>query len=103
VEPFERWTDRELWLRAGDQPEAFGELFQRHARAVYVFCARRTADLAVAEDLVSVVFLEAWRRRRSIEIDGASALPWLLGSPTTWFGTPAERAAATVERLSGCP
>lgn len=55
--------DGQLWRAASADPQAFGELFERHARAVFAFCARRTGDLALAEDLTSVVFLEAWRRR----------------------------------------
>jgi RNA polymerase sigma factor (sigma-70 family) len=72
--------DVELWRAASTDPEAFGELYERHAQAVYAFCARRTGDLTLAEDLTSVVFLEAWRRRRSVRLDGRSALPWLLGT-----------------------
>src|SRR5262245_39586440 len=33
----------------------------------------------MSEDLTSVVFLEAWRRRREVRFSGDSALPWLLG------------------------
>jgi RNA polymerase sigma factor (sigma-70 family) len=72
--------DAELWRAAGTDPEAFGELYERHAQAVFAFCARRTGDLTLAEDLTSVVFLEAWRRRRSVRLSGHSALPWLLGT-----------------------
>jgi RNA polymerase sigma-70 factor (ECF subfamily) len=72
--------DAALWREAGTDPAAFGELYERHVRAVYAFCARQTGDLSLAEDLTSVVFLEAWRRRRSIELNGTSALPWLLGT-----------------------
>jgi RNA polymerase sigma factor (sigma-70 family) len=64
---------------AAKDPEAFGELFRRHSRAVYAYCARRTGDLHVAEDLTSVTFLEAFRRRRTLQLSSASALPWLLG------------------------
>src|ERR1700733_5133536 len=71
--------DGELWRAADADPGAFGELFERHARAVFAFCARRTGDLALAEDLTSVVFLEAWRRR-SVHLGGTSMLPWLLGT-----------------------
>ncbi|WP_433235158.1 RNA polymerase sigma factor [Streptosporangium sp. CA-135522] len=73
-------TDLELWSRAtaGDG-EAFGALFDRHARSVYNHCFRRTADWSAAEDLTSVVFLEAWRRRRQVRISSDSLLPWLLG------------------------
>jgi RNA polymerase sigma-70 factor (ECF subfamily) len=73
-------TDAELWRAAERDPEAFGELYERHARSVFAFCARRTGDLTLAEDLTSVVFLEAWRRRRSVQPHGSSALPWLLGT-----------------------
>jgi RNA polymerase sigma-70 factor (ECF subfamily) len=36
----------------------------------------------MAEDLTSVVFLEAWRRRSEVRFSGDSALPWLLGVAT---------------------
>jgi RNA polymerase sigma-70 factor (ECF subfamily) len=64
---------------AAKDPEAFGELFKRHSRAVYAYCARRTGDIHLAEDLTSVVFLEAFRQRRRIQPPDSSALPWLLG------------------------
>jgi RNA polymerase sigma factor (sigma-70 family) len=73
-------TDAELWGRAcaGDGA-AFGDLFERHARAIYNFAFRRTADWTLAEDLTATVFLEAWRRRAEVRLDGESALPWLYG------------------------
>ena len=40
---------------------------------------RRTGDPTVAEDVVAVLVLEAWRRRRTVTLDQASALPWLYG------------------------
>lgn len=77
-------SDRELWARARSEPEAYSVLFERHARSVYNFCFRRTADWATAEDLVSDVFLETWRRREQVEITSSadSLLPWLLGVAT---------------------
>nr|WP_167532298.1 MULTISPECIES: sigma-70 family RNA polymerase sigma factor [Streptomyces] len=73
-------SDRELWARAVDgDREAFGRIFDRHARTVYNHLFRRTADWSEAEDLTSAVFLHAWRRRSAIVLDRDSALPWLLG------------------------
>jgi RNA polymerase sigma factor (sigma-70 family) len=73
-------TDAELWTRAVDgDTEAFGVIFDRHARAVYNHCFRRTADWSDAEDLTSVVFLEAWRRHKELSPERDSVLPWLLG------------------------
>lgn len=73
-------SDRELWARAVDgDREAFGRIFDRHAKAVYNYLFRRTADWSEAEDLTSTVFLHAWRRRSETVLDRDSALPWLLG------------------------
>src|SRR5438094_5380255 len=72
----------ELWRRAvaGDA-QAFGDLFELHARAIYNFCFRRTANWAEAEDAMSEVFLVAWKRRAQVEFtsEGERVLPWLLG------------------------
>jgi RNA polymerase sigma factor (sigma-70 family) len=76
-------TDGDLWRRAVDgEPDAFGVLFERHAHAVYNYLFRRTADWALADDLTSVVFLEAWRRRMDVRLERDLALPWLLGVAT---------------------
>lgn len=71
--------DSSLWsrARAGDA-EAFGLLFERHAKAIYNFCFRRTGSWDAAEDLLSIVFLEAWRRRDQ-ELPQGKTLPWLYG------------------------
>lgn len=73
-------TDAELWeLAVGEHAAgAFGELFERHGDKVYAFCFRRTGCWSMAEDLTSVVFLEAWRQRRKVRFSGNSVLPWLL-------------------------
>lgn len=59
----------------------FARLYDRHAPELLRYCFRRTADAALAEDLVSIVFLEAWRRRRDLRA-GADARPWLYGIAT---------------------
>ena len=78
VEP----EDSTLWSRAqaGDG-NAFGLLFDRHARTIYNYCFRRIGDWAIAEDIVSIVFLEAWRRRDK-RLPPGKELPWLLGIAT---------------------
>ena len=73
-------TDTELLARAErGEADAFGVLFERHGPAVLQFCFRRTADAALAEDLTSIVFLEAWRKRGKLELFQESARPWLFG------------------------
>ncbi|MFC8435423.1 RNA polymerase sigma factor [Streptomyces sp. NPDC057253] len=68
-------------VRNGD-PDAFAELFDTCARAVYNHAFRLTADWSLAEDVMSTTFMEAWRRRASVEAEGGSLRPWLLGIAT---------------------
>jgi RNA polymerase sigma-70 factor (ECF subfamily) len=56
-------------------------LFERHGRTIYNFCFRRVGSWAVAEDLVSIVFLEAWRRLDK-PLPRGKELPWLFGIAT---------------------
>jgi len=74
-------SDLDLWARAqrGD-PQAFGDLFRRHATSVYNHAFRRTGSWERAEDAVSLVFLETWRLRDRVRLDESEILlPWLLG------------------------
>lgn len=74
--------DSVLWSRAqtGDR-DAFGTLFERHASTIYNYCFRRVGNWATAEDLLSIVFLEAWRRLDK-HLPSGKELPWLLGVAT---------------------
>ncbi len=71
--------DSLLWqrVRTGDA-EAYGLLFERHADAIYNYCFRRVGNWATAEDLLSIVFLEGWRRRDK-QLPPGKVLPWLYG------------------------
>ena len=76
-------------LRIADRsPSAEGaaELHARrwdeHAQAIYRYCFRRTGDAALAEDLTSIVFLEAWRRSGEVAIADENVLAWLYGVAT---------------------
>jgi len=75
-------SDAELWAssRAGNG-DAFGMLYDRHAKLIYNYCFRRIGNWAGAEDMLSVVFLEAWRRRDK-ELPPNKVLPWLFGIAT---------------------
>lgn len=74
--------DSVLWARSREgDADAFALLFERHAKAIYNYCFRRIGDWGAAEDLLSIVFLEAWRRRRK-ELPPDKVLPWLYGIAT---------------------
>jgi RNA polymerase sigma-70 factor (ECF subfamily) len=64
-------------IREGDAA-AFADLFRAGAQPVYRWCARSTGPQD-AEDLLSIVFLEAWRTRDRAFLVEDSLVPWLLG------------------------
>ncbi len=53
----------------------FAEVYERHYRAVYAYCRRRT-DADRVDDAVSETFLTAWRKIDQLPGDEV-ALPWL--------------------------
>lgn len=61
-------------IRAGD-PGAFRQLFQEHSQAVLAHAVRVSGDRAGAEDVMAVVFLEAWRLREKLRDEGAHPAP----------------------------
>lgn len=71
-------TDSEIIQRSLGQPRAFAELFDRHARVVGGYAARRLGPDA-GEDILSETFLVAFARRKSFDTTWDSALPWLYG------------------------
>jgi RNA polymerase sigma factor (sigma-70 family) len=74
--------DSVLWARSAEgDTGAFALLFERHAKAIYNYCFRRVGDWGAAEDLLSIVFLEAWRRRDK-QLPPGKVLPWLYGIST---------------------
>jgi RNA polymerase sigma factor (sigma-70 family) len=66
----------------GGSREGVAEIYDRHARAVFAHCLRRTADWMGAEDLTSAVFTEVVRRPQRVRFHEGSALPWLLVTAT---------------------
>jgi RNA polymerase sigma factor (sigma-70 family) len=76
-------SDQELWMRAREgDADAFGDLYERHARSVQSFCLWRTGNLELAEDSTATVFLETWRRRCQLALTTDNATPLLLGIAT---------------------
>lgn len=68
-------------VREGDR-EAFAQLYEEFARAVYNHGLRLTGDWSTAEEVMSETFLTAWRSRARVQEGGGSLLPWLLGIAT---------------------
>jgi RNA polymerase sigma-70 factor (ECF subfamily) len=71
--------DDELVLLSRARPEAFGELFDRHAESVLRFFVRRTFDPDVAAELTAETFAQAFVSRLRFVPQGGGALAWLYG------------------------
>ncbi|MFF5403712.1 RNA polymerase sigma factor [Streptomyces misionensis] len=74
-------NDTRRRVREGDR-EAFAQLYEDFARAVYNHALRLTGDWSTAEEVMSETFLTAWRSRDRVQEEGGSLLPWLLGIAT---------------------
>src|SRR5262249_61703176 len=73
VEP----TDEDLLARVADgDRDAFGDLYQRYARAVLGLAMRRLGDRGRAEDAAQEAFASAWRPARTHRTDRGPGAPW---------------------------
>jgi RNA polymerase sigma-70 factor (ECF subfamily) len=70
-------SDAALLRAAAENPEAFGEFYDRHARAVLGFLFRRTDSPDTAADLCAETFAAAFVQRRRFRDTGAPARAWL--------------------------
>jgi RNA polymerase sigma factor (sigma-70 family) len=69
--------DHSVIVTSLDRPDAFGELFERHAQELHRFLSRRLGGLA--DDLLGELFVTAFERRSSYRAELADARPWLYG------------------------
>jgi RNA polymerase sigma-70 factor (ECF subfamily) len=65
-------------LLASGETEAFALLYDRHARTVLGYFARRTGDPQVAADLTAETFASAIASQHRYRPTGAPALAWLF-------------------------
>ncbi|MFI9560286.1 RNA polymerase sigma factor [Nonomuraea endophytica] len=76
-QPIEKLGDAEIVAASSEDPEAFGELFHRHAPRLHAYIKRRLG-LALADDVVAEAFATAFRQRG--RFDGRSEFAaWLWG------------------------
>jgi RNA polymerase sigma factor (sigma-70 family) len=68
----------EVLLAAGDDVDAFGLLYERHAPALLGYFYRRTGCAETAADLTAETFAAAFTSRRRFEDIGAPAFAWII-------------------------
>ncbi len=79
MEDYSRLSDDELLRRTADDREAFGELYDRHVRAVLGFLRQSGLRTDEALDLTAEVFATALIASRRYRPGEAPARAWLLG------------------------
>ena len=72
-------TDSELLVASRDDPEAFTELYRRHAEDLLRYFARRTLDPEAAAELVAETFAQAFASRMTYTERGVNGVAWLYG------------------------
>jgi RNA polymerase sigma-70 factor (ECF subfamily) len=72
-------TDAELIRAARSDPDAFGELYRRHAAAVLAYVRARVPASAAGELTAETFAQAALSLRRFRDEAAGSALPWLYG------------------------
>jgi RNA polymerase sigma factor (sigma-70 family) len=76
--PEER-TDTQLLIASRTEPEAFTELYRRHAEDLLRYFARRTLDPETAAELTAETFAEAFASRANYRDQGVNGVAWLYG------------------------
>ena len=72
-------SDAALWLEAVSGTESsFGVVYDRYRRHIFRKAYARVRNVHDAEDVVAMVFLEAWRKRSEVRFVDGSLRPWLL-------------------------
>jgi RNA polymerase sigma factor (sigma-70 family) len=74
-----RLADDDLLTTTPERPEAFGEFYARHERAVLSFMLRRTGDPELAADLAAEAFAAALVAVKRYRPGEAPAAAWLYG------------------------
>lgn len=70
--------DEVLALRARDDREAFGLLYERYVRRIYSYVYYRTGNVADAEDLTARTFFQALNNVDRYQIQGVPFSAWLF-------------------------
>jgi RNA polymerase sigma-70 factor (ECF subfamily) len=102
----EERTDSELLIASRIEPEAFTELYRRHAEDLLRYFARRTLDPEAAAELTAETFAEAFASRANYrDQQGVNGVAWLYGIARHRLGRffRAGRVDAAARRKLGMP
>lgn len=76
-QPYAEWEESALIARAGSDPEAFAELYQRYVDRIYNYIFHRVGSVPDAEDLTARTFQRVYQHIGRYEEKGAPFSAWL--------------------------
>lgn len=91
-------SDADVIRASLDDAGRFGEIFDRHADAIYRFLGRRVGP-DDAGDVLGDVFLAAFESRRRYDSTFPTALPWLYGIASNLLGKHFRKRAGELRML----
>ncbi len=86
-------TDEDLLAATPRDPDAFAELYRRHAAPLTAFFLRRTGSAELAADLTAETFAAALHRVRRFDPGRGTAVMWLYGIAGRELADALERGA----------
>jgi RNA polymerase sigma-70 factor (ECF subfamily) len=94
--------DARLVALSLQQPEHFGDLYDRYFAEIYRYAASRLGP-DIADDLAAETFLAAFRSRRRFDVAQGSARSWLYGIATNMIGRHRRAEARRYRALARTP
>jgi RNA polymerase sigma-70 factor (ECF subfamily) len=77
---YKKFDDESLIrLIAKSQPEALGELYERHNRLVFGMAVNAVGDQALAEEITQDVFLRVWNKASTYQAEQGKVTNWIAG------------------------
>src|SRR5438093_4770244 len=103
TQPVHTEPDEVLAIRARDDREAFGVLYERHVRKIYNYVYYRTGVVADAEDLTARTFFQAMSNLHRYQVQGVPFSAWLFriahNLVANWHRDTGRRRATTLDGL----
>ena len=107
TEPLNSEPDEVLAIRARNDRDAFGILYERHVRRIYNYVYYRTGTVADAEDLTARVFFQAMNNLHRYQVQGVPFSAWLFriahNLVANWHRDTGRHRATPIDGLSEVP
>lgn len=107
IDPVNTEPDEVLVVRARDDRDVFGVLYERHVRRIYNYVYYRTGSVAEAEDLTARTFFQAMNNLHRYQVQGVPFSAWLFriahNLVANWHRDTGRHRASSIEEIADLP